>query len=258
MPPVWRAAHRARQEVNRRLPPRDVPGIGPVHRNDTMYRVDAPNYAVRGASTIDLFVARARDAGVDVERAAWFEIGCGYGRLVRQLVQRVDPSHVSVCDVDPDAAAFCARSFGVRAVRSNTSFDFDPPVEADVVFALSVATHITPAAFDRFLDAALGALRPGGVLLFSTHGPKSLGHLDSYDDGAFAPYRAELEAAYERDGIAYRAYPRSADAGYGMTWHRPDAVETAVRARLGADAVVRGEPAAIDSHQDLWTVQRPR
>lgn len=257
VPPLWRAASAARRELYARLPPRDVPGIGLVHRNDTMYRVDAASYAERGASTVDLFQARAAERGIDPRAATWFEIGCGYGRLVRVLARRVDPARVTVCDVDDDAATFCANAFGVRRVRSDRDFVFEPPVSADIVCALSVATHIPAAAFERFLDASLGAVRAGGVLLFSTHGATSLANLHVYDGGAYLRHRNELQAAFDGPGIAYRPYPVSRDRSYGMTWHRPDVVEAALRARLGPSAYVHGEPAAIDGHQDLWTVQRP-
>jgi SAM-dependent methyltransferase len=256
-PALWRIARNVRTAANRHLPPRHIEGVdGPVHRNDTMM-LDAGQgelYRSRAVATIDLFTDRVAAQGLVPDEARWFEIGCGYGRLVRVLVRRVPPANVVVCDIDPHASKFCADAFAVGRVASDASFALDPPVSADVVFALSVATHIPAAGFERFLDAGLGALRPGGVFLFTTHGEFSFSRIEAYDDGAFEPRRAELEASWREGGIAYAPYAYASDESYGMTWHRPDVVEAALRRRVGEAADIAHEPSAIDGHQDLWMV----
>jgi SAM-dependent methyltransferase len=250
-----------RQRVNAALPPRRVPGItGPVHRNDTMLRATGHDrYERTGIETIALFADRAEGAGVDTTAAAWFEIGCGYGRLVRALTARVDPAQVSVCDIDPAASAFCAKTFRVRRVLSDVAFRFEPPVTADVVYALSVATHLPWEGFERFLAAAWAAVRPGGVLLFTTHGQVALDQLHVYDDGAYVPAEADLRSGYGGErGFAYVPYAFEPEAGYGMAWHRAEAALPIVRDALGGEgaAEVRVEEAAIEGHQDLWVCHR--
>lgn len=257
-PAAWRVVRAVRQRVNAVLPPRRVPGItGPVHRNDTMLRATGRDrYQQTGVDTIAMFSERAAAAGVDPGSATWFEIGCGYGRLVRALTAQVDPARVSVCDIDPLASAFCAKAFGVRRIASDASFRFDPPVQADVVYALSVATHLPWSGFERFLEAAFDSVAPGGVLLFTTHGQVALDQLGVYDDGAYLPAEVEIRAGYASDtGFAYVAYPFEPAAGYGMSWHRWEAVLPVVRAAAGGGDVVV-EPAAVEGHQDLW-VCRP-
>lgn len=262
-PTVWRVLRRARHRINVALPPRSIPGIrGPVHRNDSMLRATGRDrYDRTGRDTIALFADRAAASGLDPASARWFEIGCGYGRLVRALTERVEPSRVWACDIDRDASAFCSRAFGVHAVRSDASFRLDPPVEADIVYALSVATHLPWSGFERFLATGFASLAPGGVFLFSTHGAVSLGQLGAYDDGAYLPMGRELRAGYDGDqGFAYTPYPYEPNAGYGMTWHRPEAVVPVVEAAAGGARTVEVtvEPAAIEGHQDLWVCRLHR
>jgi len=257
-PSIWRVLRAVRHEVNNRLPPRRVDGIiGPVHRNDTMLRATGRHrYHRTAVETIELFEAQAGAAGVDLASATWFEIGCGYGRLVRVLSDRIDPARVTVCDVDPDASRFCERTFGVRRSLSDPEFRFHPPVAADVVYALSVATHLPWDGFERFLAAGFGALRPGGVFLFSTHGDVALGQLGVYDEGRYLPFEEELRAGYEGSaGFGYTPYAYEPEAGYGMAWHRWEAVVPVVEAAAGGPGAVEitVAEAAIEGHQDLWT-----
>lgn len=256
-PAVWSLARAVRQRANTLLPERHIDGIpGPIHRNDTMVRATGPErYYPTAVQTVDLFADRAEAAGVDLATSTWLEIGCGYGRLVRALVARAAPHRVWGCDVDPDAVRFCSRAFGIHPVLSDTSFRFDPPVRADVVFALSVATHLPWDGFERFLAAAFGSVEPGGVVLFSTHGAVSLGQLGAYDGGAYVPMEAHVRAGFDSEhGFAYVPYGFEPSGSYGMAWHRPDAVRRKVEAaaRRAGGGEVGVEEAAIEGHQDLW------
>jgi methylase of polypeptide subunit release factors len=44
------------------------------------------------------------------------EIGCGYGRIVRELRREIPPSCISVSDIIDEGARFTAAEFGVRRV----------------------------------------------------------------------------------------------------------------------------------------------
>ena len=70
------------------------------------------------------------------------EVGCGYGRIVRELRRELPGNKIAVCDVIDEGARFTAAEFGVRHV---------PPVEQmgpvhdgayDFIYLLSVYTHL--------------------------------------------------------------------------------------------------------------------
>jgi hypothetical protein len=44
------------------------------------------------------------------------EIGCGYGRIIRELRREIPPSCISVSDLIDEGARFTAAEFGVRRV----------------------------------------------------------------------------------------------------------------------------------------------
>src|SRR5215211_3277692 len=93
-PLLHRAVRRARTAVGGLLPPREFPGIpGRIHPNDFMFDHASPeevaSYAERAGNVIANIEASLAAGGrsfADVER--WVDFGCGYGRVIRFLVER--------------------------------------------------------------------------------------------------------------------------------------------------------------------------
>jgi SAM-dependent methyltransferase len=79
---------------------------------------------------------------------AVLEIGCGYGRIVRFLVQRVSPDHVYVCDVIDEAATFTAQEFAVHKVSPVGGPDFPTSESFDLVYLL-VGLYASSGIRDR-------------------------------------------------------------------------------------------------------------
>jgi SAM-dependent methyltransferase len=98
------------------------------------------------------------------------EFASGYGRFTRHLA-KVLPGRVTCSEILPEAVDFAREQFGVDAFRS--SYD---PAEVDfrgrydLVFVLSLFTHLPVPAWKGWLRALGDAVAPGGVLLFSVHG----------------------------------------------------------------------------------------
>ena len=47
-------------------------------------------------------------------QSAWLDFGCGYGRVIRFLVERVPPDRIWASDVAHEAVDFCRSEFGVH------------------------------------------------------------------------------------------------------------------------------------------------
>jgi len=112
---------------------------------------------------------------------AVLDFGCGVGRVMRRWVPlAVDEGGRP----RPDAPAFHGSDYNPKLIawcRSNLTFarfEVNPlpgPLayadeSFDLVYALSVFTHLTEAVGDAWVRELARVLRPGGLLAFSTHG----------------------------------------------------------------------------------------
>ena len=258
-PPAYRTARKVRHAVGSRLPPRNIAGIpGRVHRNDLMLAdgsaQSAAVYASVGREAVELIDQALREAGRSfADGGRGLDFGCGHGRVLRWLVQRLDPSSVTCCDLDPEAVAFCASEFGATPLVSNQDFELADTGPFDLIWAGSLATHLPEEAWFRWSKLAGRLLGPRGVVVFTTHAP-ALAAADRYlpDMGRHAD---ELSRALKDTGFAYRPYTHYGHDGYGVAFHDPDRVERDM-ASVGLSRVLF-RPKGWDSHQDLHAFWKP-
>ena len=261
-PALWRWARDLRGRILQRLPLVQVPTHGPFHRNDFMLRSYGSNrdgieaYLVSARATVDAIAQLARDAGADVDGGRWLEIGAGYGRLLRVLVERVPRERITAVELDPAARRFSTDELGFRVLPSDAHFNAEAGSDYAVVFAISVITHVDWTASQQFLRLGIGALAPGGAFVFSTHGQRALDELEANNPGAYGGVRAEMEEAWSTTGFYYAPY-RFTRGEYGMTWHRPDVIERLVAEIDPAAEVAAFVPHGLLDYQDLWVVRRP-
>src|SRR5688500_6634156 len=111
---AYQGARKLRMAMGRVVPPRRFEGInGRVHFNDFMLEDDSPKgveaYRTRALNVIGLIDRSLEVVGRDLRDVrSWLDFGCGYGRVIRFLVQRVDPDRVYATDVIEEAVEFCA------------------------------------------------------------------------------------------------------------------------------------------------------
>jgi SAM-dependent methyltransferase len=258
---LHRAARRARRAIGHVLPPRSFEGIpGRVHLNDFMFLNSSPeevaSYAERARNVLALVDEALTLAGRsfdDVDR--WLDFGCGYGRVIRFLVERVPPERVSATDVIDEGAAFCQSEFGVTALRSQRELEAAHFGSFDFVYAISVLTHLNERNSRAFLQLIGDSLAEDGIALFTSHGRWSLEHVELYGDD-LRPRAAELARSVAEHGIAYVRYPFASD-DYGITWHSREFIEDTM-SELHGDAVVLllFKPNGLDGHQDVFAFRR--
>ena len=102
----------------------------------------------------------------------WLDFGCGCGRIARVLAEDARVVRLSGVDVDRDQIRWVqGRLHGAFAVmRPTPPLDFGA-ASFDVVYAVSIFTHLDEGEQDRWLDELFRILRPGGLLIATTHGP---------------------------------------------------------------------------------------
>jgi SAM-dependent methyltransferase len=258
---IHRAARKARFAIGRVVPPRRFAEIpGRVHFNDFMFLNSSPqeiaSYAERARNVIALIeesLAAAEKTTDDIDR--WLDFGCGYGRVVRFLAQRVPPERIFVSDVVKEGVDFCSSEFRVHPVYSQAELDRVSLGSFDFIYAISVITHLNERNSLAFLRLLGESLNDGGIALFTTHGQWSIENARLYGP-EYEARRTEIAASVEVRGIAYLSYPFATD-DYGMTWHSKEYVETRMAELHGSRVVpLVFRPHALDGHQDVYAFRR--
>jgi SAM-dependent methyltransferase len=148
-------------------------------------------------------------------------------------------------DVNADSIAWCSRHIpGIRVLPN----DFLPPLpfadaSFDVTYNFSVFTHLSETAQKAWAAELLRVLRPGGLLIASTHG-------DFYRDRL----AQDREAAQNGELVVQAQYAE------GKKWylalHPPRYVREELLRGFTEIRHVPVDP-AFNLHQDLWVASKP-
>lgn len=245
---------------------RRLPGIpGRVHFNDTMLFDESE-------SSVTLYMRAANSAVEVIERildqqgtsfesvGSLLDFGCGHGRVLRLLSQKVPPERITACDVDAVGVRFCAAEFGVQPLVSSWDLAQIQLDTYDVIWSGSVFTHLDADGGDILLGKLASALEPGGLLIFSMHGDYSLGGLEDLYEKIYADEAEDIRREVAETGFSFRAYDErfgTFPGTYGMSWHTVGYLEDRIR-KLSNDALelVTHEPQGWDLHHDVVAFRR--
>jgi SAM-dependent methyltransferase len=142
---------------------------------------DADWFLRSGRASYDALVAH-----VALDRiGSVLDFGCGCGRVTRYWHDF--EGSVAGSDLDAEAVAWCRRNLPFARFEAN---GLAPPLafadeSFDLVYALSVFTHLTADLQLAWRDELRRTLRPGGFLLLTTHGRSYLPRLDESERGRF-------------------------------------------------------------------------
>lgn len=115
--------------------------------------------------------AVVEDAAVaqGVARRTVLDFGCGCGRTLRHLSGWTS---VSGCDVNPLLVDWCRKNLAGASFEVSSPHPPLPYEDGafDLVYAISVFTHLTEERQRKWLAELSRILTPGGVLVATTHG----------------------------------------------------------------------------------------
>jgi len=131
------------------------------------------------------------DAGLPVERAEdVLDFGCGTGRVLRHFAGLGPRLYGS--DLNHELIEWCSAHLPVATFSPNSP---EPPLSwpdstFDIVYCISVYTHLPERLQHRWLSEHTRVLKPGGLLYFTTHGRSrrqqlSPGEREAFDLGEF-------------------------------------------------------------------------
>lgn len=174
------------------------------------------------------------------------EFASGHGRFTRHLVKALGPSHVTVSDVVPSAVAFATDTFGVPGFLSaSVPEEVQWPQQYELVFVLSLFSHLPRATWTRWLQVLRDAVAPGGLLVFSTHGAKAANfdNVTMDDEGFFFAPSSESNVIDAQE--------------YGTTFTSEAFVQARIAETWGADALVHRSLVHFWNHQDAYVLRKP-
>lgn len=157
----------------------------------TTHVADTQFYVETGRAAAALLRERAEEAGYDLaEVRTVFDFGCGCGRVARWWAAD-ERFEVHGSDVNLAAIEWCTAKLSSAEFRVN---GLEPPLpyageSFDLLYSISVFTHLPVALQMRWAAELARVLRPGGVALLTMHGDlfarKELiqRELDRYRDG---------------------------------------------------------------------------
>jgi SAM-dependent methyltransferase len=100
------------------------------------------------------------------------DFGCGCGRVMRWFIGLENNAHFYGTDIDPDSVGWCKENIPGVDWRTNNS---TPPTEYsddtfDLVYAISVFTHLDEEYQNAWLGELRRITRSGGILILTVHG----------------------------------------------------------------------------------------
>jgi SAM-dependent methyltransferase len=215
---------------------------------DAYNHVDWTAYRDTGRQHAEVY-ARLIAESTPGEKLDILEWGCGPGRIIRHMRDCLPGREITLTgtDVNDRSVAWCERhipgiSFAVNA--------FLPPLPLadesfDATYNFSVFTHLSEPAQKAWAREMLRVLKPGGLLICSTHG-------DFYRD----------RLAQHHEASRYGDGELIVQAGYeeGKKWylalHPPRYVRDELLKGFTHVRAVQVAPGS-NLHQDIWIASKP-
>jgi SAM-dependent methyltransferase len=218
-----------------------------------------------GASAYRLLDRLTRAVGTSLAKTSGvLDFGCGCGRVLRYLLNDADRLDAFGCDVDARMIGWNRANFpfGEFAVHRAT-----PPIDVDdarfdLIYAISVFSHLTQENHLAWLAELRRLLRPSGLLIATVHGRHALraSSTDEQKLRLLAVSAAELATAAETLDDRHYAFIRQPESHldpefYGITFLDEEYVS---RSWSKLFEVVSYAAAALDEWQDAVVLRRRR
>jgi SAM-dependent methyltransferase len=226
----------------------------------------AAEYLDGGRLAAQALAAGVRSAGGDpAQLTSVLDFGCGAGRVLPHFARLAPGARCAGCDVDRAAVEWAAAR---RPVGEWSLSSFEPPLpfapeRFDLVYSVSVFSHLGHGLQERWLREVRRVLAPGGIALLSVHGPSAFEAFRSgrvrtswcpaevfareplrARDFVFTPYVRSLWTAAELPGVG---------SEYGLAFHGPDFIRKVWGREL---SVVEIRERALSDWQDLVIARR--
>ncbi|NBC31124.1 MAG: methyltransferase domain-containing protein [Alphaproteobacteria bacterium] len=188
---------------------------------------------------------------VDRPLAAFADIldfGCGCGRTLRWMHQLAPQARLYGSDIDAEAVDWTAKNMPFAMLAANGERDpLSYPANAfDLIYAVSVFTHMTEELQDFWLKELHRVLRPGGVALVTLHGYEHWQHFSPQDQKQLQ----EKGMMVVPTAMWYGLFPD----WYHNSYHAQDYVMNKFGSIFN---VIDYQPVALDNNHDIVVLGKP-
>lgn len=214
-----------------------------------------------GERTREALEAAVREAGKPIETfRSGLDFGCGCGRVVRAFRRHASFLKLHATDVDAEAIAWCRQHLPLAEFRVN---DGAPPLpyedeQFDLIWAISVFTHLDEERQFAWLAELRRILRPGGILLATVYGRPSWESSSIF----WRDQPAAVVQAIEKRGFHFAntgsddsIFPDTFPDWYQMTWHTREYVEREWARHYNIRLYL---PQGMLGDQDLIVAEKPK
>ena len=196
--------------------------------------------------------------------ASVLDFGCGAARVGRLFALGEGVQRYLGCDLHRETIAYLDRTMGFgRFFESAPEPPLPlPPNSLDLVFSVSVMTHLDEISMLAWLAEFHRLLKPGGLLVQTTHGRVAMHRAAASPAAAASLFgiREEdfpgLERAFRAAGFGWvrHAFPVYFGTDYGIAVHSEQYIAKRWTDRFDLIDIIYG---GIDDWQDLVLLQKP-
>lgn len=172
------------------------------------------------------------------------EWGCGPARII-QHIQSLDKGIKKLigADYNNETIQWCKKTFPQITFLKN---DLAPPLSLDensidVLYCLSVFTHLSEQMHYAWIDEIMRVLKPGGLFIGSFHGDQAMGKL----------LPDELEK-YQSGNIVVRSKIKEGSKNY-LAFHSDEFIKNKLLSKFGKVTKIEDVPFA----QTVWCAIKP-
>lgn len=213
--------------------------------------LDEESYVGVGQAVARVIAAELERVHVSLDGLLLLDFACGPGRVMAALAGLTTNCRFDGCDIDQEAISWAQRNLGeIGRFQVNGS---DPPSPYpdgtfDVIYTVSLFTHLDEASQFAWLAELGRVLKPGGYLVATLHGAYALASCSTAERSSLA-----------RRGYHFRVDHKGALKLYGL----PDTYQTAFHTKEYVArewsryfAIVGHREGGLHGHQDVVVLKK--
>ena len=184
----------------------------------------------------------------------------GYGRELRMIATKISPGKITCSDINKRAVNFCVSEFGVTPFMASQAINsICLPEKYSLIWCGSLFTHLPENLFIDLFNLLANALKPDGILIFTTHERESLNRLKHY--GAPMPAKNLLEEKFNKGEFTFTPYEWSDDYGISISpksyvLNLNEKYNSSIEQKSRPLKLIRYKEEGWNNHQSVFTFQK--